>query len=145
MKKIILLLLSAVVLLSLGACQTDFSRPADHVYDAKNDARSCTLDLSGVDLPGTSKTFVFEVKNTSGRDKDYALIALLEGDLPLICEFTPETREETIKSSEGATAKGTIGQNEKHRYLLTVTWPAEGNNHIYIEGTATVTVEGFAQ
>ncbi len=139
------LVVLAMMLLSLCACQTDFSRPADYVFDAKNSERTYTLDLSGMNLPGTSKTFAFEVKNTSGSEKEYNLTALLVGTLPLNCEFAPETENENTGTADGATATGTIGKNEKHRYTLTVSWSAEDNSYIYAGGVALVTVEGFAE
>ncbi len=145
MKKTILLLISALLLFSLCACQTDFSKPADYAFDAKNSKKTYTLDLSGMDMPGTSKTFVFEVKNTSGSEKEYSLTALLVGNLPLTCEFTPETESEDMATIDGSTATGNIGKNEKHRYTLTVTWPAEENSYIYAGGVASITVEGIAE
>ncbi len=141
--KSIVVIFSLFMLFSICACQTDFSRPADYAFDTKNSEKTYTLDLSGMELPGTSKTFVFEVKNTSGSEKEYALTALLIGNLPLTCEITPES--EDMETIDGSTAKGNIGKNEKHRYTLTVTWPAEENSYIYAGGVASVTVEGFAE
>ncbi len=139
-KRILLLLLSAILLFSLCSCQTDFSRPTDYVFDTKNGARKYTLDLSGINLPGTSKTFVFEVTNSAIGEKAYTLTALIEGTLPLICEFE-DTSTATVESS----VSKTIGRNETHRYKLTVSWPAEENSYLYAGGTASITVEGFAE
>ncbi len=145
MKRLLFLLISILLLFSLCSCQTDFSRPADYTFDAKNSKKIYTLDLSGMELPGTTKTFVFEVENTSGSEKEYTLTALSVGNLSLTCEFTPETESEDMETAGGSTAKGGIGKNEKHRYTLTVTWPAEENSYIYAGSVSSITVEGFAK
>ncbi len=143
--KSIMALSTLFMLIFLCACQTDFSRPSDYTFDTKSSEMTYNLDLSGLNLPGTSKTFVLEVKNTSGSEKEYAMTALLVGNLPLICEFAPEAESNTIKTVDGSTAKGNIGKNEKHRYTLTVTWPAEEDSYIYAGGVASITIEGFAK
>ncbi len=143
MKKAIIVLISALLLISLCSCQTDFTRPADYLFDAKNRERIYSIDLSGMNRPGTSKTFVFEVKNTSNSEKAYTLTALSEGNIPLICEFAREN--DNTETPSGSTATGSIGKNEKHRYTLTVSWRAEENGYIYAGGTASITVEGFAE
>ncbi len=138
-------LLAVMLALLSCSCQTELSRPADHVFDVNNGRGQYILDLSGMELPDTSKTFVLEVRNSSGVERVYELTALLSGNLPLICEFTAEAENGSGKAVDGSTVTDSIRENEKHRYTLTVSWPAEENGYVYAGGTAIVTVEGTAR
>ncbi len=126
LKRMLPLLVVVLMIFSLCACQTDFSKAADYTLDVNGGANIFVPDLSVIEMPGDSETVTFEITNNGSKQMDYTLSVSSLEKLPLVFTLATEQAE-----ADGANANGTIAGGEKHRYTLTVSWPAEENSYTY--------------
>ena len=113
----------------------DGARVAAFVFDV-NDVteEEHFVDVSEVNEPGKSKTFQFLVRNyntsrSSEVAENYQLFAELHGSLPLTVTVTGDDETNmNLTNSAAQVAESSVnsfqaGEQGKHTYTVTVTWP----------------------